>query len=108
MVNREDSRLHWRQIRQEKALRDYRAEVDGPTYTNPTDRQEYLAAVSDGQKRRHSERYELLKQLGELNADSITADKVAVIQSSYTTISENEIQVPLYTDSRGMFLVTPL
>jgi hypothetical protein len=45
----EDSRLHWRHIRQEKALRDYREEVDGPTYTDPADRRSYLLSVNAGQ-----------------------------------------------------------
>ena len=70
--------------------------MDGSTYVDPADRLQFLASVRDGQKKRHMERYELLKDLGSLTALTITADKITAVQQSFTAITERELQVYKY------------
>ena len=87
----ENARLNWRQLRHEKALKDFESDINSPRFQDPDDRRRLMAEVRDGQKERLSSRSTLLQQLAVMNTYSINTKDIISIQDQFGKISEKEL-----------------
>ena len=87
----EDCRAKWRQLRHEKALNDFRTHIASEEFTDPSDRQVFMLRFRQGQESRESAIRACLERLHLLNADDISSDAVAAVQSDLVDLNMQEI-----------------
>jgi len=86
----ENSRLKWRQLRHEKALKDFEAQIHSAEFTDPVERQHFMQQVRGGQSLRRQQLQKLLGQLGQLSAENITSERVHKVSAEFLALQEQE------------------
>jgi hypothetical protein len=87
----ENGREKWRQLRHDKALKDFHSHINGFDFSDPDDRKEFLANVRNGQMDRHQKRLGEIKSISALTCDVITSGAVAGIKNNLAAISDQEM-----------------
>lgn len=87
----EDCRNRWRQLRHEKAFKDFSSDMLSDRFSDPEDRRSFMKETCDKQKERHEVRYANIKTLSNLNFSNITVDAVVSVQKNFTSLAEEEI-----------------
>jgi hypothetical protein len=87
----ENGREKWRQLRHDKALKDFHSHINGFDFSDPDDRKEFLANVRNGQMDRHQQRLGEIKSISALTCDVITSGAVAGIKNNLAAISDQEM-----------------
>ena len=87
----EDARRKWRQLRHDKGIHDFLAHIFSAEFTDPDDRQHFLARTRHGQGQRYDQRCEQLGMLASLTSDNIQSKAVEVVKDRFSSISEAEM-----------------
>ena len=87
----ENGREKWRQLRHDKALKDFHSHINGFDFTDPDDRKAFLVDVRNGQMDRHQRRLGEIKSLSDLTCDVITSGSVSNIKNNLAAISDAEM-----------------
>jgi hypothetical protein len=87
----ENSRNRWRQLRHEKAFKEFSSDMLSDRFSDPEDRNSFMKDTCDKQHERHEVRYENIKTLSNLNFSNITVDAVNSVKNNFTSLAEEEI-----------------
>ena len=87
----EDAKQRWRLLRHNKTVKEFCDYITSNEFTDPEDRQAFMAQVRESQILRQNRRSDLLDQLAQFNAGNINSAEIVKIQQSFTSIAEDEI-----------------
>jgi hypothetical protein len=88
----ENARRYWRQLRHDKALKDFATHVDSDEFVDPKDRQALMLKVRQGQMARKGERQRIIRDFMAFDALTITSEEVKKLQGHFTAVAEEEIE----------------
>ena len=78
-------------MRHDKGIDDFLTQIYSAEFTDPMDRQSFLAKTRQGQGQRYDMRCEQLNILASLTADNITSRAVETTKERFSAVSESEM-----------------
>ena len=97
----ENSREKWRAVRHKQALGAFAVDINGPKYTDPDDRVQFMESVKARQRERHSSRQQQIAVLQGLSAANISSSTILNAQGKLAALGELEV-VDISDCARGM------
>lgn len=90
LQNWENSRMKWRQLRHDKALKEFEQHIGSPEFVDPAARQEFMRQTRNSQAYRRQLLLSQFAQLGQLTADNISVERVRRVQTEVHSLHERE------------------
>ncbi|GMH74178.1 hypothetical protein TL16_g06393 [Triparma laevis f. inornata] len=88
-----ESRLSaWRQLRHDRAIREFQRDITADNFMNPPDRVSLFESFKLEQKERHSGRCSVLLKLGKLGNDDLASELVNNIRVEFGNLNASELK----------------
>lgn len=88
-----ESRLSaWRQLRHDRAIREFHRDITADNFMNPPDRVSLFESFKLEQKERHSGRCSVLSKLGKLGNDDLASELVNNIRVEFGNLNASELK----------------
>lgn len=85
------AKKRWRLLRHQKAIGIFHTDIQGSAYTEPADRQQYMAEFRDQQLERNVCRKEALCDLAKLDAHNITSKETGRVKEVLSSLNDEEL-----------------
>jgi hypothetical protein len=86
----EDSRVKWRSLQHNRALNEFTTHITSEEFTDPDDRQKFMARTRNAQDDRRGLVQTELNKLKAMSAENIRSEDVTAIQASLVELKESE------------------
>ena len=82
----------WRQLRHDRGVREFHADISADNFTNPPGRVQTFEDFKDDQKKRHTARCDVLAKLGSLDNYTLASNTIDNIRVKFKALNAEELK----------------